>query len=164
MPASDRPPEPRARPSRTVSAWSSRVCAEQHGHGPVLVGRRVQCRVAGRPGGRLRPAGGADLHRADLDRVEAEGGQRRGNLARALAGAGLQPVVDRHRPGAQPEPRHLERHGCREGQRVGTAACRDQHQVAGFQVGQPSSYGEAHRRDGRTRTHAPRLGGKLPRA
>ena len=62
-------------------------------------------------------------------------------------------MVDGHRAGAQPEPRRLERHGCREGQRVGTATRRDQHQVAGFQVGKPTSYGEAHRRDGRTRTH-----------
>ena len=63
IPASDRAPEPRARPSSTVSAWSSRVCASSTTSAPssaaASAGRRTgRCgrRPPGRP--RCRPGPG----------------------------------------------------------------------------------------------------------
>ena len=63
IPAIDRAPEPRPSPSSTVSAWSSRVCANSTG--PSGAGR-FQRRVAGGARGRLRAAVATHLHAEHL--------------------------------------------------------------------------------------------------
>ncbi len=57
IPASDRAPEPRASPSSTVSAWSSRVWPSRTAAAPCRRGGVVERRVAGGPRGGLRTAG-----------------------------------------------------------------------------------------------------------
>ena len=56
IPASERVPEPRARPSRTVSAWSSRVWPSSTVD-PVRAASARSAAIAGVPGRRLRAAG-----------------------------------------------------------------------------------------------------------
>ena len=104
MPCRLAAPEPRASPSSTVSAWSSRVWPTSTATAPVSATRGIQRRVAGVARGRLGPAG--IRRRSDLDTthqhgIEAEvaglvrGARRHGG--RAL----LQAVVDDHGAGAQ---------------------------------------------------------------
>ena len=108
IPASDRAPDPRARPSRTVSAWSSRVWASSTTSAPSLVGHVAQCVVPGGPGGSLGPALVADLDGATRARVRAPETCTARPRSRHVAGLRLQPVVDDHRPGPQSQLRRLE--------------------------------------------------------
>ena len=97
IPCSDRPPEPRASPSSTVSAWSSSVC-------PRSTTRASKCAASCGEGGVPRlPGAGLDPRRPGVDghRIDAVSSAPSGAIcpttrARVLGRALLQPVVDGH--------------------------------------------------------------------
>ena len=92
MPASERAPDPRPRPSSTVSAWSSRVWPSRIGLSGC--GRAAQQRgLAGAAGGRLDPTRPGDVHGVHPRRDPALGQQRDGGR-RAFGRPLLEPVVD----------------------------------------------------------------------
>ena len=95
-------PEPRASPSSTVSAWSSRVWASRMRAAPVCGERPVEGGVPGGAGRGLRARRlGVDLARAR--RAPGRGRARAPAAAAALGDVGrarLQAVVDDHRAGA----------------------------------------------------------------
>ena len=162
IPASDRPPDPRARPSSTVSAWSSRVWPSSTTLAPSAGPRpRSSDGVPGLPGGRLGPDG--------RRRVDARPGPStvssaprpaiwattpRGALGRAV----LQPVVDgrRRRPASRRSRASNTVRG-EQGQRVGAAGAGDEHRLAAGVggAGERAPYGEADRGDGGVRTGSP---------
>ena len=88
------------------------------------------------------------------DRVQAELAQQRRHARGALAGTRLQPVVDGHAAGPQAQPRRHERRGRGQRERVGATGTRDEHQVAGGQVGQAGPHRVADLGDRDARTHA----------
>ena len=99
MPARDRVPEPRARPSSTCSAWSSRVWPSRIASAPQLRRRGFECGMPGVPGCRLRArAGGRDVHGPDLHRGEAK-------LPAASAPYGQPPPRSRAAAGGPPPRR-----------------------------------------------------------
>jgi len=127
--------------------------AEQNRAGAESVGQLVQRLIAGRARGRLRSPVAAHDHADGLDRVEAALPQQPDHLLGAARRALLQPVVHRHGPAPQPEPRRDERPGAGQRQRVGTARAGDQHQVPGLVVLQRMAYRQAYRRYRGYRSH-----------
>ena len=131
IPCSDRPPEPRARPSSTVSAWSSRVWPSST--------RRAESRSAtSSRTAYLASRAAASGPSPDEPSTCDAGGQRLVDADRRelghdpvglVGGAGLEAVVDGDADDAQAELVPLEDRGRGEGQRVGAAAARDRHDV-----------------------------------
>ena len=122
MPASERAPDPRARPEQDRLGLVVAGVAEQDGDGARALGGRVEGRVAGRTAGGLGAAVVADRHPDDLDRVEAEAGQQPRDLGGVLGRSGLQTVVDGDRADPQRGRAALEGGGGGEGEGVGAAA------------------------------------------
>ena len=135
MPARARGPEPRASPSSTVSAWSSRVWPSSTATAPVCwasrpsaVYRALRAAASGH-----RPRGG-HRHPDRPHRIEPEGEQIRLNPGRLGRRAVLQAVVNGHAAATQPQPGRLMGQGGGQGQRIRAARAGGQDQVPGLQV------------------------------
>ena len=140
-------PAPRARPSSTVSAWSSSVWPRRIAAASGIAGGVAQRAVARVARCRLRPAGRADLdaHHAGLE-PERLGLRRRGGCG--IRRSVLQSVVDGDRGGAQAELRRLERRRRRQRERVGAARQRHDHRRARREAGERRAHREPHLGDG----------------
>ena len=123
--------------------------AEQDGGCAEAVRGLVEGGMPGSAGGVLGSPPGTDPDRGHLDGVQPERPQLRRDGQRSVGRAGLETVVDgdgRHTPRGVLT---LVDSRSREGQRVGAAAARDEHEIARLDVGQrladgPSDVG--HRR------------------
>ena len=140
--------------------------AEQHRLGLVVAGVPEQdgCRsgghahvvegpVPGGPRGGLRAAGAAHGDRDDVRRREAQAGELRRHPGRLPRRPGLQLVIHGDAAGPQPLPRRDEGQRGGQGQRVGAAGARGEHEVSGPQVLQAAPNGCAQLGHGRVRAH-----------
>ena len=156
MPASDLVPDPRARPSRTLSAWSSRLCASRTATAPVRCAasasaayRAVRAAASGPP----FPGPGDTRGPQASHGFEAEAGKDPGHLAGLVAGAGLEPVIHGDAARAQPAARALMRQGGGQGERIGPARASGQHQIALGELPQAAADGGTDLRDRRLGAH-----------
>ena len=158
MPCRLAPPDPRARPSSTVSAWSSSVWRGQHGG---RADRRAPRRERGVARGARGGLGAAVVRRRRPRTTRASSPRaralRRGR-GRGIRRSRLQPVVDGDRDGRdRPSLRRLEGRRGGEGERVGAARERD-HDGRGRRQGRQGARaprGAPRRRRGRGRVDAP---------
>ena len=158
MPASERAPEPRASPSSTVSAWSSRVCAEQDGGGADAGPPPRRARRTGRPGRGLGPTAAADRDGRHLDRVEPEPSRaQRAAAAATSAEPACRPWSTTTAPARTAGARRLERDRGGQRERVRRRRCRRRARgPPGLEVGQRRA--DRRRRtcgDGRVRAAHP---------
>ena len=152
MPCRLAAPLPRASPSSTVSAWSSRVWPSSTAAAPVAAaagrGRRTARARAAASGPPSVPT--VDPH--DAHRVEAQAARLLGRaLGRGIRTV-LQAVVDDHRAGPQPGRGASNAVGRGERERVGAAAERDEHER-----------GPSAQRSARCARRAPRAGRRRSR-
>ena len=107
--------------------------AEEHDGGTEPVGDGVERRVAGGARSRLEalPRRAADRHADHVHGIEPEPAQRVGRGRGDVGRPGLEAVVDDDGTGPHPCSGSLERCRRREGQGVGAAAARDEHEVTG---------------------------------
>ena len=129
MPASERGPEPRPRPSSTVSAWSSRVWASS----TASTGRdRSTAYLASRAAASGPPSVPTSTVTTSASRPSA----RACSAARSATSAesGWSPWSTTTAPAVQPAFGRDERQAGRERQRVGTTAQRDLDARSGIEV------------------------------
>src|ERR1019366_7519759 len=159
MPARDRAPEPLARPSSTVSAWSSRVCPRATDAAPAA--SAVSARAAylaslaapsgpwygGAPGRPPRRANGTGTRTPGSSRSALRVALYRGGPPPLHTGVTDPPAAPQATPG-RPEGERR-----REGERVGAPRARCQHQLAAAQPGEAAAHAEADLRDRRVGAH-----------
>lgn len=105
--------------------------AKKHGGGTVTFRDRVERRVAGISGGRLRATGPSYGNGLGFHRIKAEGGQPVDDFSCSRGGAGLKAVIDGDSPGAHAKTGRFEGQGGGEGHGVRSARARHQDGGAG---------------------------------